>query len=74
MEISFWLGLGPASVHIGVIRSDFTSFDTYHKHSVFVICKSYQTLLIFERVSRGVITVYNYLCTEKRSTIRKCLM
>lgn len=69
-----WLGLRPLSVHAGVTASDFTSFDTYHKHSRFVIHKSYQTLLILGRVSSDVITVHNYLCTEKHLTIRKFLM
>lgn len=73
-EISLWLGPRPASVHTAVTGSDFTSFDTYHKRSGFVIRKSYQTLLTLERVSDDVITVYNYLCTEKPSTTRKHLM
>lgn len=68
-----WLGLRPVSVHAGVTGSDFTSFDTYHKHSGFVIHKSYQTLLILGRISSGVITVHNYLCREKHLTIRKFL-
>lgn len=67
MEISLWLDLRTASVHTGVIERDFTSFDIYHKHPGLVICKSYQTLLILERVSGEVVRVYNYLCTEKSS-------
>lgn len=47
-EIFLWLDLRPVSVPIGVIGGDFASLGTYHEHTFFMRCKSYQTLLIWQ--------------------------